>query len=245
MPATLPATPEALDILRADPVFGLAPLEALTELAARSRMEHYRTPTLLNMAGQPLGWLRYVIEGHLEVMARNAAGEEVALGDIGTGNWATWVGCISPTPPRHDFYSSPEARYLALPAAAVRSLCENHPVVYPRIIAELGVRMRQLMEWTGDSVLLRPDQRMAKLIDLLSRAHQVNGRQINSLQVTQSRLARLARCSRQSANTLLGGLERRGLIRIAYGRCEIVDVARLHAFINATDPEDGAQESDR
>lgn len=229
-----PPPPDIVSIMQRDGVLQVLGSEAHVELAAAARVETYATPTLLNPAGQPLTSLRLVLSGHIEVIARRASGDEVVLGDIGPGGWATWVACLSLMPPDHDFYSSPDLRCIAIPAPLVRQVCERYPAIYPRIIADLGVRMRHLMEWTGDSVLLGPEQRMAKLIHLLARMHklpEVGG----VLQVTQSRLARMARCSRQSANTLLGALEARGLIATAYGRFEIHDMRALQAFI-ASDP---------
>ena len=89
--------------------------------------------------------------------------------------------------------------------------------------------MRLLMEWSGQSVLLGPEQRMAKLLHLLARAHGVNGSG-GLVPVTQARLAQIARCSRQTANQLIGALEQRGLVGTGYGRFEIPDMAALDAF---------------
>lgn len=210
-------------------VFGVLNSEALDQLCAAARVERYEMSSLLNAAGTPLRWLRLVVDGHIEVVTRRSSGNEVALGDIGPGGWATWLACFMPTPPDNDFYSSASACYIALPVQMVRSMCQQHPEIYPHIIGEIGARMRLLMEWTGQSVLVGPEQRMAKLIHVLARAQAIDANS-GTLHVTQARLARLARCSRQSANMLLGALEKKGLIRLAYGRFEIDDLARLAAF---------------
>ncbi len=210
-------------------LFGVLDSGALDQLCASARVERYEMPSLLNAAGTPLQWLRLVVDGHIEIVTRRPSGDEVALGDIGPGCWATWLACFMPNPPDGDFYSSASACYIALPVQMVRQMCERHPALYPRIIAEIGMRMRLLMEWTGQSVLVGPEQRMARLIHVLARAQAI-GANSGTLHVTQARLASLARCSRQSANMLLGALEKKGLIRLAYGRFEIDDLARLAAF---------------
>jgi CRP-like cAMP-binding protein len=232
---TPPTRAEIESLLKRTEVFGGLPEEDLRELAAAARIEQFKRPTLLNAAGHSLACLRLVLQGHLEIIARRPSGDEVAFGEIGPGGWATWLGCFVPKPPDHDFYSSANARFLALPVGVVRSVARRRPELFPRVIADIGVRMRQLMEWTGDSVLLGPQQRMAKLIHLLARMH---GAALDGgvVPVTQSRLARVARCSRQSANALLQSLEARGLIAARYGRYEIRSLARLVEFIEA-DPE--------
>lgn len=239
-PPPHPASGSGVDIeafLRRSPVLADLPEETLRELAVAGRVEHFDGATLLNAAGSPLARLRLVVQGTVEIFARSASGNEVVLGDIGPGGWATWIGCFAPQPPDHDFYSSADATCIALPTDLVREVAQRHPVMFPRVIADLGVRTRQLLEWAGDSVLLGPEQRMAKLIHLLARTQgNAGGAGSGTVLVTQARLAQLARCSRQSANGLVGALERRGLIRAGYGHFDIPDIARLVAFIES-DPD--------
>ncbi len=204
----------------------------LEEIAAVARVERYAMPTLIHAAGEPLQYLRLVVEGHIDIVVRTASGNEVTLTDIGPGGWATWLPCFVPMPPEHDFYSAADSCFVALPVAEVKCYFERHPQLYPWVIAEIGQRLRLLMEWTGQSVLIGPEQRMAKLIHILVRDQKIRSSPA-TLNVTQQRLAGLARCSRQSANTLLGALEKRGLIRLAYGKCDIPDLAQLAAFAEA------------
>jgi CRP-like cAMP-binding protein len=56
-----------------------------------------------------------------------------------------------------------------------REACERYPQLYGRILIEVGLRMRMVMEWTSQSVLLRPEQRLAKLLFVLSRTHGITG----------------------------------------------------------------------
>jgi CRP-like cAMP-binding protein len=218
-------------------VFGAVEADVLESVAAQALVERYEVPTLLNAAGTPLQRLRLVLQGNIALTMRHPSGREVVVSDISTGGWATWIPCLTQSIPEHDFYSGAHSVFLALPAAAVRTICEKNPALYPLILADVGRRMRLLMAWTGQSVLLQPEQRMAMLIGLLARDQKLQGNS-GAIQVTQQRLAALARCSRQSANGLLSALEKKGLIALAYGKCEIPDLAHLHAFAQASDDND-------
>jgi CRP-like cAMP-binding protein len=66
----------------------------------------------------------------------------------------------------------------------------------------------------------------------MAREQQGENNQV-SLSVTQARLASLARCSRQTANELLGVLEKNGLLVSAYSSVKIPDVSRLAAFADS------------
>lgn len=208
---------------------GVMPEHALSRLAAASRVERYEQETLVHPARVPLNWLRLVVTGQVHLVARRQDGDEVNLSDFGPGTWATWLACFMSAPTEHDFYAAGDSCVIAVPVALVREQCAEHPAVYPLIIEEIGSRMRLLMAWAGQSVMAAPEQRMAKLICLSLHAQGQRG-QFGSLKTTQARLAKLARCSRQSANALISQLEARGLIRQAYGTIEVDDVNALWAF---------------
>ena len=210
-------------------VFGQIGDEPLDVICACARIERYEKPVLLNAAGQHLESLRYVVQGHIEVIARGISGNEVVLSYITPGKWATWLPCISRDRPLHDLYSSSAACYIAIPSKDVHWFCEEYPQIYPLIIGEIGKRMRMLMEWTAQSVLVGPEQRMAKLLYIIAKDQDLRGN-AGMLHLTQSRLAGLARCSRQTANGLLNQLEKRGLVNLAYGKFEILDLQRLGEF---------------
>ncbi len=213
-------------------VFGDAGPDALDAACSVARWEHFKVPTLLSRAGERSPYLRLVVKGHIEVLARNADGAEFVVGFITAGGWATWFSCFMDAPPDNDFYSSGSATLIALPITEVRALCERFPHLYPPIIRLIGRRMRLLIEWTGQSVLVGPVQRMAKLIHIVALEQQAHGNSI-SLRITQSRLAGLARCSRQTANALVGELAAQGLLTCRYGSVVVPDLARLAAFASA------------
>jgi CRP-like cAMP-binding protein len=218
-------------LISASAVFGPLPEPVRARLVAAARIESFEVPTLLSAAQQPLASLRLVLKGHIDLVARSASGLESKLTHIGPGDWVTWLGCFAAERPLYDFYSSARASYLALPTSLVRNVAQECTDMYPRVIEQMGKRMRLLMEWQGLSVMLAPEQRMAKLLHVMARAYGAVDGNRASLPTTQSQLANQARCSRQVANQLLGALQRRGLVRHAYSRYEIDDIERLVAFI--------------
>lgn len=223
------SSPLNVRALLAHTLLGQSGDDVLEQAVAIARIERYARPTLLNAAGHPLERLRLVVSGRIQLLARHASGTEVVLTDIGPGGWATWIPVITQMPPDHELHSGASTVLLSLPSHEVRALCQQHPVLYPRILAEVGERMRLLMAWTGQSILLDPEQRMASLIALVAQEQKCEGNTV-SLRITQSRLAALARCTRQSANALLGALEARGLIALSYRTCTVADLEKLRAF---------------
>lgn len=225
------AVPDLRSLLQST-AFGVAGDAALDAACRVARIEQFKVPTLLSAAGEQPAYLRLVVKGHIEVIARNSSDAEFVVGYITTGGWATWLACFMAQPPENDFYCSASSTLVALPIADVRALCERFPQIYPAIIRQIGRRMRLLIEWTGQSVLVGPVQRMAKLLHILAREQQVESGSIK-LNVSQARLAGLARCSRQTANELIGVLEKKGLLVSGYSSVEIPELTRLAAFADA------------
>lgn len=221
-----------LRLLLQPTAFGAVGDEALDAACRSARIEQFKVPTLLSAAGEQPSHLRLVVKGNIEVIARNSSGAEFVVGYITSGGWATWLACFMERPPENDFYSSASATLIALPIAEVRALCERFPQIYPVIIRQIGRRMRLLIEWTGQSVLVGPVQRMAKLLHILAREQQMAFGTVK-LHVSQARLASLARCSRQTANELIGVLEHKGLVVSGYGFIEIPELNRLAVFADA------------
>jgi CRP/FNR family cyclic AMP-dependent transcriptional regulator len=231
---TNPSAVPDIRLLLQSTVWGAAGDDVLDAVCRVARVEQFKTATLLSAAGEQPAYLRLVVNGHIEVVARNAGGSEFVVGYITSGGWATWLACFMGQPPDNDFYSSSAATFIALPIAEVQALCERYPCMYPLIIRQIGRRMRLLIEWTGQSVLVGPVQRLAKLLHILAREKPTVSNSAK-LQVTQARLASLARCSRQTANTLMGVLESKGLLVCGYSAVEIPDLQRLAAFADAAD----------
>ena len=223
------AKPDVLALLRSSGVFGVLPEDALAALAASARIESHKLTTLVYAAGEPMLWLRLVLTGSIELSASSVAGAEVIVAEVPPGQWMPWYGCIADRPAPHDLYCSAGSTCLAVSAARVREVARAHPRLYLPILLEMGARGEQLLEWTMQSVLLKPEQRLAKLLHLLLKNQGVQ-RGTGVLLLTQTRLARLAGCSRQSLSLMIKGLKQRQLIEGRYGELRIADVAALQAF---------------
>ena len=217
--------------LLAETVFGSVGEQALDDLVRVARIEHFKLPTLLSAAGESPTHLRLVISGHVELVTRHISGSEIVVGHIAAGGWVTWLAVFMTQAPTHDFYINASSSCLALPVKDVQAFCVQYPAVYPIVIRMIGHRMRLLIEWTGQSVLASPVQRMAKLLSILAQEqNRQAGQKSVTLRITQARLASQARCSRQTANQLLQQLELDGLIVPGYGQFTIPDWTRLNHF---------------
>ena len=87
--------------------------------------------------------------------------------------------------------SSSDAIVVAIPVKKMRDIADRYPELYKIAIREISFRFRLLMEWTTESVLLKNEFRVAKLLLLVSR---LNGmpNELNPIFYTQDKLAHLS-----------------------------------------------------
>ncbi len=202
---------------------------AFEAIRGRARIDRFKVPTLLCAAGDMPTQLHLVVQGSIALVARRPSGEEFVISYVTAGGWATWLNCFMDAGADFDFYTSDATTLISIPTADIRSLCAQHPTLYPLVIQHIGRRMRLVLEWTAQSALAPPSHRMAKLLHTMA-TEQLASQQSTTLCMTQARLAGMARCSRQTANKLIAELEGKGLVVAAYGRYEIPDLEQLAAY---------------
>lgn len=203
--------------------------EALRSMCEGAQLLRYDMPSLLCAAGEPPSHLYYVVEGTVELLARRASGEEFVISYVGAAGWATWLNCFMAKGADYDFYSSAGTTLIAIAVSQVRRFCDDYPQVYPQIIQHIGRRMRLALEWTAQSAMAPPVQRMAQLLHLMAMEQQPKAN-CATVRLTQARLASMVRCSRQTANALIAELQSHGLVVSAYGRYELPDLQQLALF---------------
>jgi CRP-like cAMP-binding protein len=210
-------------------VLGQLSSAGLDELCASALTKRYEAPTLLSAAGQPMRWIWLVVDGQVDIFDRQALGHESIVGVVGPGRWVSWVGLFMVNPQRQDFSTAAGTTLISVPANVMRRLLAQHPDIYPSVIDEIGSRMQLTLQWVGQSPLSDPAQRLAAFLHCLARIQAVDTAPVQ-LTASQVRLAQTLGISRQLVGKCLETLEREGLVRRAYGRIEIENMARLAAF---------------
>jgi CRP-like cAMP-binding protein len=176
-----------------------------------------------------LSTIRLVVQGYIELISHDIDGRASPLTQLGPGQWATLLGAFDEQPPISDFFSSPQAVYIALPAAALRQTADAHPAFYRAIIHYMGYRLRLLMEWTTRGSQLKHSRKMAALLATTARLNPLQGDSA-ILNFTQEKLASLTHCSRQSAQGHLAELVALGLIENGYRQIRIPSLQTLEAY---------------
>lgn len=168
--------------------------------------------------------LWYVASGSVDLTLTSAEGGVARL-PITPGYWATWAGCFGSEPLQFDFWSSRSATLIAFPRDEVLRAFSRAPAALLQVIEFLSENVTVFNAWILSTTILSAEQRLAYLLLVLSARAKAAGSE--ALEVTQEQLGMLGMGTRQRVSRLLGGLAKRGLIRLDNGRIVIVSRTRL------------------
>ncbi|MCP5431920.1 MAG: Crp/Fnr family transcriptional regulator [Alphaproteobacteria bacterium] len=214
--------------LGAEPIFAALPAPVLDRVAGLARVERFHTATLLGASGTHLEMLRYVVQGGITMRTRTVSGVESSMPPFAAGQWATWGPCFSDVPLVYDYWALAGSVFIAFPVKPIKSLATSHPQIYPLIVNAIMIRFHSLLEWAVYAGILDEERRIANVLLLATRL--ADKRAALAVALTQEEVARMAQCSRQTANRILRSLEARGFLERGYRQIRILDPDGLARF---------------
>ncbi len=117
-------------------------------------------------------------------------------------------------------------------------MLSRQPTWWPHLGLLLTLRVRQLFLALEEVSLARPAARLARRLLLIADGYgDWDGRTRRVIEVRQEQLAMMLSMSRQTTNQLLKEIEARGVIRVAYGQIEILDVEALRTAARSGEGE--------
>ena len=227
MPAQLP--PDALRICNANPWFGsLAPLErrqllgaARAQRSARGEML-FRSGDAVDMGSDTQGGFYALLRGSLKASTLNTEGKEAIFVLLQPGNWFGELSLLDGTARSHDVTALEDCALLNVPPAAFALLMRRMAFVRA-VTTLLAARVRGLYGLVQASVLHRTRGQIAYRLGLLARGDATQAHQKQcSVSVSQEALAMMLGISRQTLSRELHELAGAGLLRLRYGRIELL-----------------------
>jgi CRP-like cAMP-binding protein len=172
-----------------------------------------------------------IVSGSIQTIGVSADGHEALLSVLRGGEWTGFLGLLDGRPNPFSTIAGSASEIAILPRKAAEEIFGRDAAsltLISRPLAEiLRFAYRFLVETNG-----RPPKRVIaqRLMDL-SRCVYIPGMPPGPVldQVSQDALAAASYLTRPTVNRILRALEASGLIRLGYGRIEILDVAGLHA----------------
>lgn len=223
----MPAGARPTSVLRPPSFLEVLPERGRDRVLAASRRRAYGPAEILVRQGDPAGSLYLVESGSLAVRLTTPAGDSVMLSVMGAGDVFGEVGLLVGQQERTATVQSlgPAVAHI-LQREDFERLRAEHTEVNDFLLVLLARRTDRLSRLVAEAHHLPVDKRVARRL-LETGRHFSRGVLPVVVPLTQDDVAQLAGTTRPTTNQVLKGFEADGVVRLARGRVEILDVAGL------------------
>ncbi len=206
------------------------PAELQNSLLGMSRVRRLVPGHRLFQRGDPPCGMYAVLEGAVRIGAVNEQGKEALLSVVEAPHWFGEICLFDGQPRTHDAVSVGQCTLLHLPQAPLMAFLQEHPV-YWRDIARLMSHKLRLTFINLEHLSLMPAPvRVANRLLMIAEGYGEIEPARRVLQLPQEQLALMLSLSRQTTNQILKDLQAQGIVQLAYGEIEILDIERLRAL---------------
>ncbi len=214
-------------LLRANPLFGGLPPDALEKLVNLGHSRPTRRGEILYLAGDPGTSLHLIESGEVMITATSESGQELHLNTLGSGAIMGEITVLDGGPRTASARVTEAGRIFTINRSDFLELLDAHPDITLNLMQLLVARLRWISSLLEDSVFLTAPARLAKR--LLSIANTVGTETPDGveIQLTQAELSRFLNLSRQVVNQLLQGLQQEGIVSLGNRKLTILDQPAL------------------
>ncbi|MBI5927506.1 MAG: Crp/Fnr family transcriptional regulator [Aquabacterium sp.] len=221
-------TPDVLAMLRADPWFGSVPKDFerdLLSLATPRRLKHGEH---LFFRGDAPDGLYAILEGTLRVSGVTEAGKEAILSLVDAPSWFGEIALFDRLPRTHNAVAEGAVKLLHIPQQDLLTLLGRAPHYWRELGVLMALRLRLTFISMEDLALLPAEARLARrLVWLVEASALTPSEGVCVVPISQTQLGLMLSLSRQTTNQVLQSLQDQGVLRVAYGRIEVLDRQRL------------------
>jgi CRP/FNR family transcriptional regulator, cyclic AMP receptor protein len=165
-----------------------------------------------------------VVSGCLRVSVSAENGRQAVISLLEPGHWFGEVSLLIGRQRVYDIVAVEPGEVAIVNAEDFHQLIQERPDVHMAFTRLVCFRLRVALSWIDDVILMPLAARLAKrMLSLETRVHDC----ATMLGVSQEDLAAMLGVSRQSVNRQLRQWEAEGLVRLHYGRIELLDAEAL------------------
>jgi CRP/FNR family transcriptional regulator, cyclic AMP receptor protein len=195
----------------------------------RSELRSQGGGTVVVRKGEAVDAWIGVVEGLVKITAVSPQGKTVTFTGVPPGGWFGEGSLIKNEPRKYDIVALRDSVIGWVPKVVFDHLME-HSITFNRfLLMQLNERLGQFIATVEYDRLLDPDARVARCIAGLFNPV-LYPSSSKRLDISQEEIGFLSGVSRQRVNQALKVLEDAGLLRVAYGAIEILNLERLRSY---------------
>lgn len=225
----MPGARRYKELLRAGRWFRALPGELQEGLISAAVLRPLSSGQRLFSRGDPPDGLFAVLDGAVRITATTESGKEALLALLEAPAWFGEIAVFDGRPRTHDAVADEDALVAQVPQTALDDLLEREPRYwrdFGRLVSsKLRLAFVAMEEIASLPLPARLARRLVVMAEGYGERHDRDSHRV--LDVRQEQLALMLSTSRQTVNQLLKELAARGLLRLAYGQIDIVDLEGL------------------
>jgi CRP-like cAMP-binding protein len=191
----------------------------------------YPAESRLMSRGDAPDGLYAVVSGGIRVSGLSESGKEAVLAVVEPPQWFGEIAVFDRLPRTHDGVAVVDTVALHVPASALDQLLTENPAWWRELGLLVTAKLRLAFVMMEDMALMPLAPRVARRLVLMAEAYgEFSDRSRRVVKARQDMLAAMVSSSRQTVNQVLKDFEARGLVKVAYGEIEIVDLAGLRSL---------------
>jgi CRP/FNR family transcriptional regulator len=225
--------PETAALLARVPVFADLGQEELQRIADVAVPRRFDPGHVVFREGDASDTCYVVSSGHARALRSHTDGRSITLATFGPGDFFGELAMFDDERRSATIEAIDELSACAILGGDMRRLLREHPEIAVKLVTTLGRRLRAANERLTRQSFQTVQSRVAQVVARLVADVQVEGgpdREV-PLKVTQTEIAELAGCSRESASRFLAVLERAGIVDQGRGRLTVHDPAALERYV--------------
>jgi CRP/FNR family cyclic AMP-dependent transcriptional regulator len=215
------------------PVFADLGQEELRRIADVAVPRRFEPGQVVFREGDASDTCYVVSSGHARALRSHTDGRTLTLATFGPGDFFGELAMFDDERRSATIEAIDELSTCAILGGDMRRLLREHPEIAVKLVTTLGRRLRAANERLTRQSFQTVQSRVAQVVARLVADAQVEGgpdREV-PLKVTQTEIADLAGCSRESASRFLAVLERAGIVDQGRGRLTVHDPAALERYV--------------
>jgi CRP/FNR family transcriptional regulator, cyclic AMP receptor protein len=224
-----------LELLRRIPYFRLLPAPELRAVVKGLRERRYQARDVIFRKGDPSEGLCIVLSGRVRTVIQSPDGREQVLKVFGAGRTFADIPVFDDEPNPSEAIAVTESTIAVVPQADLLDILRHHPDVSIEVIRLFASRLRAYKQVVEDFAFRTVVARVARLLVDRARGTPTLVEESASLSAhyTQDDIAEMVGSVREVVQRALKTLEDAGLIWMARGRIQIVDVEALDGWTNS------------
>jgi len=216
-----------LQILKETPVFSGLSEREISELATLATEHMFHAGEFAFFEDDKPEWFFIIVSGRIKALKHSSSGKEFIIAFVGPGEMLGELAVFENKPYPASAQAVTETMLFRIKREDFIKFLTRHPEIALRIIIVLGERLRTAQGRLRDLAGERAEQRLARILIMLS------SRLGNNLPFTRQEIADMSGLTIETAIRIMSRLREGGIIRSARGHIVILDEKKLKLLSEA------------